>query len=136
MQRNWIGRSSGCEIDFPREDGRGAITVFTTRQDTLYGATFMLVAAEHPLVMELVKGKPAEAEVRSFVERVRKQDRTVRTAESTEKEGLFLDAYCTNPVTGRKMPVYAATTSSLPKNTVFRSWWSSSRRAGRSILPP
>jgi leucyl-tRNA synthetase len=108
MQRNWIGKSYGCEIDFPREDGKGAIKVFTTRQDTLYGATFMLVAAEHPLVMELAKGKPAEEDVRAFVEKVRKQDRSLRTSESTEKEGVFLDTYCTNPVTGRKMPVYAA----------------------------
>src|SRR5574340_647796 len=72
MQRNWIGKSYGCEIDFPREDGKGAIKVFTTRQDTLYGATFMLVAAEHPLVMELVRGKPGETEVRSFVEQVKR----------------------------------------------------------------
>ncbi len=108
MQRNWIGKSYGCEIDFPREDGKGAIKVFTTRQDTLYGATFMLVAAEHPLAMELAEGKPAEKKIRAFAEKVRRQDRAVRTSESYEKEGVFLDAYCINPVTGRKMPVYAA----------------------------
>ncbi|MBI4633061.1 MAG: leucine--tRNA ligase [Deltaproteobacteria bacterium] len=108
MQQNWIGKSYGCEIAFPREDGNGAIRVFTTRQDTLYGATFMLVAAEHPLVTELAKGKPAEKQIRAFVENVRKQDRAVRTSESTEKEGVFLGSYCTNPVTGRKMPIYAA----------------------------
>jgi leucyl-tRNA synthetase len=108
MQKNWIGKSFGCEIDFPRFDGKGAIKVFTTRQDTLYGATFMLIAAEHPLVMELVSGKPVEGEVRLFVEKVKKQDRITRTSESYEKEGVFLGAYCVNPVTDRKMPIYAA----------------------------
>ena len=108
MQKNWIGKSYGCEVDFPRADGKGAIKVFTTRQDTLYGATFMLVAAEHPLVMELVQGKPREAEVRTFVEKVKKQDKVLRTADTYEKEGVFLDAYCINPLTEKLMPVYAA----------------------------
>jgi len=57
MQKNWIGKSYGCELIFPMADGNGEIRVFTTRQDTIFGATFMLVAAEHPLVMELVRGK-------------------------------------------------------------------------------
>ncbi len=108
MQKNWIGKSQGCEIDFPRADGRGAIKVFTTRQDTLFGATFMLVAAEHPLVMELVAGKPFASAVQTFVERVKKQDKIMRTSETAEKEGFFLDAYCLNPVTNRMMPIYAA----------------------------
>jgi leucyl-tRNA synthetase len=108
MQKNWIGKSYGCEVDFPLIGSEGAIKVFTTRQDTLFGATFMLVAAEHPLVMELAKGKPCEGEVRSFVEKVKKQDKLMRTSEYYEKEGLFLDSYCKNPLTGGKMPVYAA----------------------------
>ncbi|PKN18636.1 MAG: leucine--tRNA ligase [Deltaproteobacteria bacterium HGW-Deltaproteobacteria-6] len=108
MQKNWIGKSYGCEVDFPMADGPGAIKVFTTRQDTLFGATFMLVAAEHPLVMELAKGKPCEGNVRQFVEKVKKQDKLMRTSEYYEKEGLFLDSYCLNPLTGWKMPIYAA----------------------------
>ena len=108
MQKNWIGKSYGCEVDFPMADGPGAVKVFTTRQDTLFGATFMLVAAEHPLVTELAKGKPCETEVRSFVEKVKKQDKLMRTSEYYEKEGLFLDSYCLNPLTGYKMPIYAA----------------------------
>jgi len=108
MQKNWIGKSQGCEVDFPRADGRGTIKVFTTRQDTLYGATFMLVAAEHPLVIELARGTAREAEVRSFVEKVKKQDRALRTSESYEKEGVFLEAFCINPLTDRRMPIYAA----------------------------
>lgn len=108
MQKNWIGKSYGCEVDFPMANGEGAIKVFTTRQDTLFGATFMLIAAEHPLVMELAKGKPCESNVRSFVEKVKKQDKLMRTSEYYEKEGLFLDSYCKNPLTGREMPIYAA----------------------------
>ncbi len=108
MQKNWIGKSYGCEVSFPMADGKGDIKVFTTRQDTLYGATFMLVAAEHPLVLELIKGKEREGEVREFVEKIKKQDKLLRTSELYEKEGIFLDAYCLNPLTGRKMPIYAA----------------------------
>ncbi len=108
MQKNWIGKSYGCEVDFPMVGAEGAIKVFTTRQDTLFGATFMLVAAEHPLVMQLAKGKPCESNVRQFVEKVKKQDKLMRTSEYYEKEGLFLDSYCQNPLTGREMPIYAA----------------------------
>ena len=108
MQKNWIGKSYGCEVDFPMADGNGAIKVFTTRQDTLFGATFMLVAAEHPLVMELAKGKSCEKEVVQFVEKVKKQDKLMRTSEYYEKEGLFLESYCKNPLTGKQMPIYAA----------------------------
>ncbi|MEQ8204128.1 MAG: leucine--tRNA ligase, partial [Smithellaceae bacterium] len=97
-----------CEVDFPMVGSEGAIKVFTTRQDTLFGATFMLVAAEHPLVMQLAKGKPCEKDVRQFVEKVKKQDKLMRTSEYYEKEGLFLDSYCKNPLTGREMPIFAA----------------------------
>src|SRR5208283_1194328 len=107
MQKNWIGKSYGCEVDFPMADGNGAIKVFTTRQDTLFGATFMLVAAEHPLVMELTKSKAIEKDVLQFVEKVKKQDKLMRTSEYYEKEGIFLEAYCENPLTGKKMPIYA-----------------------------
>jgi len=108
MQKNWIGKSYGCEVSFPMAAGGGDIKVFTTRQDTIYGATFMLVAAEHPLVMELVQGKPCQTEVHDFVEKIKKQDKKIRTSDYCEKEGIFLDSYCLNPVTGRKMPIYAA----------------------------
>jgi len=107
MQRNWIGKSYGCEVSFPMADGRGDIKVFTTRQDTLFGATFMLIAAEHPLVMELVKGKPVEKDALAFAEEVKKQDKLMRTSEYYEKQGLFLDCYCLNPLTGWEMPIFA-----------------------------
>ncbi|MBN1365267.1 MAG: leucine--tRNA ligase [Syntrophaceae bacterium] len=108
MQKNWIGKSYGCEVDFPMADGNGAIKVFTTRQDTLFGATFMLIAAEHPLVTQLTKGKAIEKDVEQFVEKVKKQDKLMRTSEYYEKEGLFLDSYCKNPLTGWDMPIFAA----------------------------
>ncbi len=108
MQKNWIGKSEGVEIDFPLEDGSRAITVFTTRVDTVYGATFMVLAPEHPLVTELSKGKPQEDEVRRFVERAKRQDLLLRSSEELSKEGIFLGVYCRNPLTGRRMPVWAA----------------------------
>ena len=108
MQRNWIGKSEGCHILFPFVDGDGVIKVFTTRQDTIYGATFMLVAAENPLVVELMRGKPREGEVRAFVEDVKKQDKMLRTSASYKKEGIFLDAHCLNPATNKRMPIFAA----------------------------
>ncbi|MFP5223293.1 MAG: leucine--tRNA ligase [Acidobacteriota bacterium] len=108
MQRNWIGKSVGCEIDFPLEDGSGAVRVFTTRQDTLWGATFMSIAAEHPLAASLIAGKPNEAEAKAFIEKIRNLDRIKRQADDLEKEGVFTGSYCVNPVTGAKMPIYLA----------------------------
>ena len=108
MQKNWIGKSYGCEVNFPLVGSEEPIKVFTTRQDTLFGATFMLIAAEHPLVTQLSKGKAIGKDVLRFVEKVKKQDKLMRTSESYEKEGIFLESYCENPLTGKKMPVYAA----------------------------
>ena len=108
MQKNWIGKSEGVEIDFPLEDGSRAITVFTTRVDTVYGATFMVLAPEHPLVTELSKGKPQEDEVRRFVERAKRPDLFLRSSEELSKEGVFLGVYCRNPLTGWRMPVWTA----------------------------
>jgi len=107
MQRNWIGKSFGCEINFPLENGDGAIKVFTTRQDTLFGATFMSLAPEHPLAQQLTTAD-RKSEVEAFIEKVKKTDRIKRTAEDFEKEGVFTGSYCTNPVTGVRMPVFLA----------------------------
>ncbi|HSL91238.1 MAG TPA: leucine--tRNA ligase, partial [Candidatus Limnocylindrales bacterium] len=108
MQRNWIGRSEGAEIDFPLAGGDGKITVFTTRPDTVFGATFMSMAPEHPLVMEFARKSGREQEVRAFVDLVAGQDRLVRSSEELEKEGIFTGGYCMNPVTGGKIPIFAA----------------------------
>ncbi|GAB1408928.1 leucine--tRNA ligase [Desulfovibrionales bacterium] len=108
MQRNWIGKSVGAEIDFALKDLEGSVTVFTTRPDTLYGATFMSLAPEHPLVTQLIQGTDKEHEVTAFVDRIAKMDRIVRTADDLEKEGVFTGRYCINPVSGREMPIYVA----------------------------
>ena len=108
MQRNWIGRSRGARILFAQENGREPIEVFTTRPDTVYGATFMSLAPEHPLCLQLSKGTPQEKAVREFINRVLTQDWETRVGEESEKEGVFTGAYCINPVTGRRMPIYVA----------------------------
>jgi leucyl-tRNA synthetase len=108
MQRHWIGKSEGAEIDFPMEGGGEAIKVFTTRADTLFGATFMSLAPEHPLALALAQGTPREAEVRTFVEYWQAQNRSRGVTEEITKEGVFTGRYCLNPVTGWKMPIYVA----------------------------
>ncbi len=108
MQRNWIGKSIGAEISFSIKDMDEQIPVFTTRPDTLFGATFMSLAPEHPLVPKLVAGTGNEAVVGEFVDRIAKMDRIVRTADDLEKEGVFTGRFCINPVTGREMPIYVA----------------------------
>ncbi len=108
MQRNWIGKSIGARIDFPLEGGEEKISVFSTRQDTIFGATFMSLAAEHPLVEKLIDGKPEAEKVRAFVKKVTEMDKSARTADDFEKEGVFTGSYCTNPYTGVRMPVYVA----------------------------
>ncbi|OHB27029.1 MAG: leucine--tRNA ligase [Desulfuromonadaceae bacterium GWB2_53_15] len=107
MQRNWIGKSFGCEIEFPLEGNADAIKVFTTRQDTVYGATFMSLAPEHPRAEELTTPDRKE-EVDAFIEKVKKTDRIKRTAEDFEKEGVFTGSYCINPLTKAHMPIYLA----------------------------
>lgn len=108
MQRNWIGKSYGAELTFSVKGSDRKIDVFTTRPDTIYGATFMSVAAEHPMVEELIEGYEKADEVREFVSKVRNMDRIKRGADDLEKEGIFTGAYCVNPVTGREMPIYVA----------------------------
>ena len=108
MQENWIGKSVGAEITFKIEEIDEDVTVFTTRPDTIFGTTFMSLAPEHPLVEKLIAGKEQEADVRAFVDRIRNMDRIERTSENLEKEGVFTGAYCTNPLSGEKMPIFVA----------------------------
>lgn len=107
MQRNWIGRSTGCEIAFPVADADLQIRVFTTRPDTLFGATFMSLAAEHPMVADLTT-PDRRAEVEAFVARVRTQDKARRTSDDFVKEGVFTGSYAINPVNGLRLPVFLA----------------------------
>ncbi len=107
MQRNWIGKSVGSEIDF-RVDGRDeSIRVFTTRPDTLHGATFMSLAPEHPLAIPLTL-PDRRAAVDDFIRKVQRVDNIQRTSDDYEKEGVFTGSHCINPVTGEKMPIYLA----------------------------
>jgi len=108
MQKNWIGKSVGAQINFAVEDRKAMIPVFTTRQDTVFGATFMVLAPEHPMVAELSRGTPQQKEVDEFVEKISLQDRSPRSIEDYEKEGVFTGAYCLNPLSGRRIPVYTA----------------------------
>jgi len=108
MQRNWIGKSEGAEIEFALEGSEKKIKVFTTRPDTLFGATFMSLAPEHPLVEELIANSPNKQAVEEFIQKTKALDKIKRTSEDLEKEGVFTGRYCLNPVTGQKMPIYVA----------------------------
>jgi leucyl-tRNA synthetase len=108
MQRHWIGKSPGAEIYFPLEKSGESLTVFTTRADTLFGATFMSLAPEHPQALALSQGTGQEEAVRNFVEYWRAQNRSRGVLEEVTKEGVFTGSYCVNPVTGLKMPIYVA----------------------------
>ncbi len=108
MQRNWIGKSYGAELTFQVKDMDETISVFTTRPDTLFGATFMSVAAEHPMVEVLTADSDNKAEIESFITNIRNMDRIKRGADDLEKEGIFTGKYCINPVTGMEIPIYIA----------------------------
>ena len=105
MQRNWIGKSYGVEVNFPMEDGK-PLTIFTTRPDTLFGVTFMVLAPEHPLATTLPKGTPHEQEVLAFVEKTKSQDKSFRAEMAVSKEGVFTGKYAINPLTHTKVPIY------------------------------
>lgn len=108
MQENWIGRSEGAEVNFQIEGSDEYITVFTTRPDTIFGVTFMVLAPEHPLVSKLVQGTSYEADVNAFIEKMKTMSEIDRTSTDTEKEGLFIGAHVINPLNGEKIPLYIA----------------------------
>jgi leucyl-tRNA synthetase len=108
MQRNWIGRSEGTEAKFRVEGRQEMITVFTTRVDTIFGASYLVLAPEHPLVADLVAGTEYEAPVREFTERLKHLNEIARTSTEAEKEGLFIGAYCLNPLSGERLPIWIA----------------------------
>lgn len=108
MQKNWIGESHGAILRFPVVDSDQVIETFTTRQDTVYGATFLCFAPEHPLVRELTRGYPQQKELDEFVEKTLKVDTFMRTADWTVKEGIFTGRHCLNPATGEEIPIYVA----------------------------
>src|SRR6266851_1286322 len=107
MQRNWIGRSEGAEVHFTVEGRDEPVTVFTTRPDTLYGATFFVVAADSPLAEEIC-APDRLPELRAYVEQVGKLTDIERQSTEREKTGVFLGRYAINPVNGERIPVWAA----------------------------
>lgn len=106
MQRNWIGKSTGVEIRFPIVDHSEEVAVFTTRPDTIFGVTYMVLAPEHPMVSELIASAPNRAEIEEFIQRVKGQDDITRAADDREKEGIYTGANCRNPMTGEEIPIY------------------------------
>jgi leucyl-tRNA synthetase len=106
MQANWIGKSYGTRVDFILENSGEVFSCFTTRPDTLYGVTYMVLAVEHPLIDSLVSGTEYEKEVKAFVTKIKKQDRIELTAEDTPKEGVFSGHYVINPVNNEKIPLW------------------------------
>jgi leucyl-tRNA synthetase len=108
MQRNWIGRSTGAQVDFAVDGLEQTITVYTTRPDTLYGATFMVVAADSELAAKLVAGTSVDAEFKKYVESVKAASDIDRLATDRVKSGVFLNRYAINPVNGEKIPIWAS----------------------------
>jgi leucyl-tRNA synthetase len=108
MQRNWIGRSTGAQVEFAVDGMDQKITVYTTRPDTLYGATFMVVAADSELAAKLVEGQPVEAEFKKYVETVKAASDIDRLATDRVKTGVFLNRYAINPVNNEKIQIWAS----------------------------
>ena len=108
MQRNWIGRSTGAQVDFAIDGVDKKITVYTTRPDTLYGATFMVVAADSALAADLVANTPVEAEFKKYLETVKSATDIDRLATDRVKTGVFLNRYAINPVNNEKIPIWAS----------------------------
>ena len=106
MQRNWIGRSVGAEVDFKVKDLDKTFTVFTTRIDTIYGTTFMVIAPEHPEVENLIAGMEQEEAVRAYIEETSYKNDIERTSTVTEKTGVFTGRYAINPFNGKEIPIY------------------------------
>ena len=110
MQRNWIGRSYGAEVSFDIDGRTEPVTVFTTRPDTLFGATFMVVAADSDLAAELASGSTADVRMafQDYLEKVKQSNDIERLATDREKTGVFLGRYAINPVNGEKLPIWAS----------------------------
>ncbi len=108
MQRNWIGRSEGAEIDFAVPALGETVTVFSTRPDTLHGATFLVLAPEHPLAARLVAAHPRQAEIAQWIARIRNTPRIEREGEDSPKEGRATGQTATNPATGEAIPIWLA----------------------------
>src|SRR5690625_2570275 len=107
MQRNWIGRSEGAEVEFKVDQFDENFEVFTTRPDTLFGATYAVLAPEHPLVKKIVSNDQREA-VEQYIDEVQKKSDLERTDLAKDKTGVFTGAYAINPINGEKLPIWVA----------------------------
>ncbi len=108
MQRNWIGKSTGLRCDFQIDGHNEKISIFTTRPDTIFGVTFMSLAAEHPLIDTLISGKENEQQIRQAIEEIIIEKQRQSLEEEPEKKGIFTGSYCINPFNGDKIPIYIA----------------------------
>ncbi len=108
MQRNWIGRSVGTEFSFKVEGMDDVIPVYTTRVDTVYGVTYMVLAPEHPLVEKLIAGNPEKEKIEAFINTVKNENDIERTSEASEKLGMFTGSYAIHPLTGARVPIWIA----------------------------
>jgi len=106
MQRNWIGRSYGAEVDFDIKDDDRKLRIFTTRCDTLFGVTYMVMSPEHPYVNSLVEGTEYEAAVKEYQDKVQKMTDIERTSTTNEKTGVFIGRYAVNPLNGKEVPIF------------------------------
>ena len=108
MQENWIGKSHGVNIFFSWKKTGERITVFTTRADTIFGATYVVLAPEHSLVDKLIAGTPGEKKIRAFIEKVTNESKSLRMMGDKKKEGVFTGQYAVNPVNGEEIPIWIA----------------------------
>jgi leucyl-tRNA synthetase len=106
MQKNWIGKSFGTEIDFTLEETSELVKVFTTRPDTIFGVTFMALPPEHPYVQRWMQAEPDNKALHEFCHKVINEDKIARTSEDTTKEGIFSGRFCINPVNGDKVQIW------------------------------
>ncbi|MEA3560216.1 MAG: leucine--tRNA ligase [Candidatus Omnitrophota bacterium] len=108
MQKNWIGKSKGVQINFPVVDSKTTLSCFTTRVDTIYGATYMVMAPEHPGIEKLVKDIVIKNKVYKFTEQIKSQSKIERSSLEIEKKGIFTGRYVINPMTGEQIPLWIA----------------------------
>lgn len=108
MQKNWIGRSEGTQFSFEVPEINERVAVYTTRVDTVYGVSYIVLAPEHPFTERLISGKENEAELRAFVDSMRNMSDIDRTSTDAEKEGMFTGAYAKNPMSGEDVPIWIA----------------------------
>ena len=106
MQENWIGRSHGANVDFKIDGTDKVLTVYTTRADTLYGCTYMVMAPEHPYVKDLIRGTEYEKAALEYIDQAQHISEIERTSTTKEKTGVFIGRYGINPVNGKKVPIY------------------------------